>query len=222
MNEKEIEGKTYILKSDVENIIKQRLEKVASRANQAEQRADQLQSELEKAGKSTATIDLLTQQLDEMQNKLSKSEKKFTRYQAISKHGLTDPTIVDAIEIFFEKSQEAKPKKERSSLGEWLDQIVENPDNAPTILRPHIQSLQPAEAQPATEMSYEEAQGLSAELAQNTPRPPAPQAPQTNTGVHTPPEAGDIIARGAQDKRFYENNRQSIMDAWRSQRKRRG
>ena len=217
MNEKEIEGKTYILKSDVENIIKQRLEKVASRANQAEQRANQLQTDLDKASKSTATIDLLTQQLDEMKGRLSSSEQKFTRYQAISKHGLTDPSIVDAIEIFFEKSQDGKPKKERSSLGEWLDQIVENPDNAPTILRPHIKSL--VSQSPPTEAQYEEAQGLSAELAQNTP---PPQAPQTNAGVRTPPEAGDLIDRGGKDGRFYENNRQAIIDAWRSQRKRRG
>lgn len=219
MNEKEIEGKTYVLKSDVENIIKQRIEKVATRANQAEQRADQLQSDLDKASKSTSTIDLLTQQLEEMNRKLQTSEQKFTRYQAISKHGLTDPTIVDAIEIFFEKSQDGKAKKERSSLGEWLDQIVQNPETAPTILRPHIQSLQQAQPKRAEDMEYEEAQGLSAELAQNTPRP---QAPQTNAGVHTPPEAGDIIDRGAKDGRFYENNRSAIMDAWRSQRKRRG
>lgn len=219
MNEKEIEGKTYVLKSDVENIIKQRIEKVATRANQAEQRADQLQNDLDKASKSTSTIDLLTQQLEEMNRKLQTSEQKFTRYQAISKHGLTDPTIVDAIEIFFEKSQDGKAKKERSSLGEWLDQIVENPDNAPTILRPHIQSLQQAQPKRAEDMEYEEAQGLSAEVAQNTPRI---QAPQTNTGVHTPPEAGDLIARGMKDKRFYENNREAIKEAWRTRRNRRG
>jgi len=219
MNEIEHDGKTYILKADVENIIKQRIDKVAARANQAEQRADQLQSELDKASKSTSTIDLLTQQLEEMNSKLQTSEQKFTRYQAISKHGLTDPTIVDAIEIFFEKSQEGKAKKERSSLGEWLDQIVENPDNAPTILRPHIQSLQQGQPKRAEDMEYEEAQGLSAEVAQNTPRI---QAPQTNAGVHTPPEAGDLIARGMKDSRFYENNREAIKEAWRSRRNRRG
>ena len=217
MNEREIEGKVYILKSDVENIVKQRLDKVAARANQAEQRATQLQDELDKAGKATATIDLLTQQVEKMKGELQTSQAKFTRYQAISKHGLTDPDIIDAIEWSYERAQSKLSKKEQSPLGEWLDSLVENPENAPTVLRPHFTKLQPRE------QTYEEAQGLSAEVAQNTP-PPKVEAPQvappaTNTGVRQAPEAQNLIDRGIKDPDFYAQNREEIMQAWRARRK---
>ncbi len=209
MNEREIEGKTYILKSDVEHIVKTRLEKVASRANQAEQKAQALQSELDKASKATATIDLLTQQVEQMKGQLQTSEQKFSRYQAISKHGLTDPDIIDAIEWSFERSQSQKPKKERQELSTWLDAIVEDPTNAPTVLRPHFQKVQT--------QSIENSQGTSAELAQDTPPPKPPQtAPATNTGVRKAPETGDIVSRGLQDRDFYKQNRQEIMNAWRT------
>mgnify|MGYP003138801879 FL=1 len=217
MNEREIEGKVYILKSDVENIVKQRLDKVASRANQAEQRATQLQDELDKAGKATATIDLLTQQVEKMKGELEQSNTRFSRYQAISKHGLTDPDIIDAIEWSYERAQSKLSKKEKSSLGEWLDTLVENPENAPTVLRPHFSQLQPAD------QNYEEAQGLPAEVAQNTPPPkeaPTQVAPPaTNTGVRQAPEAQNLIERGIKDPDFYAQNRQEIMQAWRARRK---
>lgn len=45
MNEIEHEGKTYILKSNVENIIKERVSKVASRASEAEARATDLETQ---------------------------------------------------------------------------------------------------------------------------------------------------------------------------------
>ena len=119
------------------------------------------------------------------------------------------------------RAKTAKPKN-GASLGEWLDQIVENPDNAPTILRPHIQSLQQAQPKRAEDMEYEEAQGLSAEVAQNTPRQPAPQgSPNQHRSPH-PTRSGRPYSAWNEGQRFYENNREAIKEAWRTRRNRRG
>ena len=69
MNEIEHEGKTYVLKTQVEAIIKDRVGKVAQRATAAEQALEAAQSRLEKAEKAMSSVDILNQQLAEMQNK---------------------------------------------------------------------------------------------------------------------------------------------------------
>ena len=135
MNEIEHEGKTYVLKTQVEAIIKDRVGKVAQRATAAEQALEAAQSRLEKAEKAMSSVDILNQQLAEMQSKLATSENRFNRYQSISKHGLTDPDLVEAIEWSYERSQKSKGDKEKQTLSEWLDSVVDNPDSAPIIIR---------------------------------------------------------------------------------------
>ena len=105
MTEIENEGRTYVLKSEMENIIKERIGKVANRATTAEKALEEAQSRLSKAEKAMSSIDILNQQLAEMQTKLQSSEQRFERYQSISKHGLTDPDLVEAIEWSFERAQ---------------------------------------------------------------------------------------------------------------------
>ena len=90
MTEIENEGRVYVLKSEIESIIKERIGKVASRATTAEQALEEAQRRLEKAEKAMSSVDILNQQLAEMQTKLQNSEQRFSRYQSISKHGLTD------------------------------------------------------------------------------------------------------------------------------------
>ncbi len=51
MNEIEHEGKTYILKSQVESIIKERVSKVAQRASEYEAQLESMTKDLEKAKK---------------------------------------------------------------------------------------------------------------------------------------------------------------------------
>ena len=98
MTEIENEGRTYVLKSEMENIIKERIGKVATRATTAEKALEEAQSRLAKAEKAMSSVDILNQQLAEMQTRLQSSEQRFERYQSISKHGLTDPDLVEAIE----------------------------------------------------------------------------------------------------------------------------
>ena len=217
METKEIDGVEYVKKSEVENIIKQRVDKVASRANEAELANKELQSRLEKASKSDSTIDLLTQQIEQMKQQLTKSEQKYTRFQAMSKHGLVDPDIVDAIEWSYEKSQAGKKKGEVVNLGDWLDSIVTDPTTAPTVLRPHIQNLQAEVVEASNDMDVDTStQNQLAQLEQER-RP----APQTNNGVRPSPEPSNLIERGLKDADFYAQNRDEIRKAWMSRRRER-
>lgn len=218
METKEIDGVEYVKKSEVENIIKQRVDKVASRANEAELANKELQSRLEKASKSDSTIDLLTQQIETMKQQLTKSEQKYTRFQAMSKHGLVDPDIVDAIEWSYEKSQAGKKKGEVVNLGEWLDSIVTDPTTAPTVLRPHLQNLQAEVVEASNDMDVDTStQNQLAQLEQVERRP----APQTNNGVRPSPEPSNLIERGLKDADFYAQNRDEIRKAWMSRRRER-
>jgi hypothetical protein len=218
METKEIDGIEYVKKSEVENIIKQRVDKVASRANEAEQANKELQSRLEKASKSDSTIDLLTQQIETMKQQLTKSEQKYTRFQAMSKHGLVDPDIVDAIEWSYEKSQSGKKKGEVVNLGDWLDSIVTDPSTAPTVLRPHIQNLQTEVIETSNDMDVDTStQNQLAQLEQVETR----TAPQTNNGVRQAPEPSNLIERGLKDAEFYAQNRDEIRKAWMSRRRER-
>ena len=218
METKEIDGIEYVKKSEVENIIKQRVDKVASRANEAELANKELQSRLEKASKSDSTIDLLTQQIETMKQQLTKSEQKYTRFQAMSKHGLVDPDIVDAIEWSYEKSQAGKKKGEVVNLGEWLDSIVTDPTTAPTVLRPHLQNLQAEVVQAPNDMDVDTStQNQLAQMEQVERRP----APQTNNGVRPSPEPSNLLERGLKDADFYAQNRDEIRKAWMSRRRER-
>ena len=218
MNEIEHEGKTYVLKTQVEAIIKDRVGKVAQRATAAEHALEAAQSRLEKAEKAMSSVDILNQQLAEMQNKLQTSESRFTRYQSISKHGLTDPDLVEAIEWSYERSQKSKADKEKQTLAEWLDSVVDNPDTAPITIRPHLQALkmideQPADA-PAAKMPAADTQAQLAEL--HDQRPP----PRANAGAMPTPESADFMDRALRDPEFYAQNREKVMSAWKNRNKR--
>lgn len=213
----EHEGKIYILKSQVESIIKERVGKVAQRATLAEQQLEEAHQRIEKSEKAMSSIDILNQQLIDMQSKLSTSEKRFSRYQSISKHGLTDPDLIEAIEWTYERAQSKKEDKDRLSLSDWLDSQVENPDEAPITIRPHLRALKmantPEETQP------EEIDTL--ETQQNT-EPERTPVPRSNVGTIPTPDTPGFLERALKDPEFYAANREKVVQAWRSRNRRQG
>ena len=213
MKEIEHEGKTYILKTDVENIIKERVSKVATRANTAESRIAELEQTIEKNRKSLTSVDLLNTQLTELKDKLAHSETRFSRYQSISKHGLTDPDLVDAIEWQYDRAQSKLAKKDRVSLSDWLDGHVSNPESAPVMLRPHLTNIKP----PAASTPESAAETPSAPSAPSTPSEPPPK---TNSGAMPAPELGNFMDRALKDPEVYRQNRDKIMSAWKNRRSR--
>ena len=220
MTEIENEGRTYVLKSEMENIIKERIGKVASRATTAEKALEEAQSRLQKAEKAMSSIDILNQQLADMQTKLQSSEQRFERYQSISKHGLTDPDLVEAIEWSFERAQKGKSDKERQTLSDWLDQQVENPETAPITIRPHLQALQMMgedDAEPLQEMpdTSPQLQQLGEPLQTQTA-----SAPRTNVGAIPAPDSPGFLDRALKDPEFYAANRDKVMQAWKNRNRR--
>lgn len=215
MNEIEHEGKTYILKSQMESIIKDRVGKVAQRATIAEDALVQAEKRLEKAEKAMSSVDILNQQLSDMQTKLTTAEKRFERYQSISKHGLTDPELIEAIEWSYERAQKGATDKDRLSLSEWLDSQVENPDKAPLTIRPHLRALKEVADTPEEAESLPEASTAAqmAELERATP-------PRTNSGALPAPDSPGFLDRALKDPDFYAANRDKVIEAWRHRQRR--
>lgn len=217
MNEIEHEGKTYILKSQIESIIKERVGKVAQRATIAEEALAQAESRLEKAEKAMSSVDILNQQISDMQTKLNTAEQRFQRYQSISKHGLTDPDLIEAIEWSYERAQKGVSEKDRLTLSDWLDSQVENPDKAPLTIRPHLRALREVvtstEEAPVSQEVNTQAQ--LAELERATP-------PRTNSGAIPAPDTPGFLDRALRDPEFYEANRDKVIEAWRHRQRRQG
>lgn len=222
MTEIENEGRTYVLKSEMENIIKERIGKVATRATAAEKALEEAQSRLAKAEKAMSSVDILNQQLAEMQTRLQSSEQRFERYQSISKHGLTDPDLVEAIEWSFERAQKGKSDKERQTLADWLDEQVDNPDSAPITIRPHLQALKMiGEDNAETGADLPEA-STAAQLQSlgESFEPQTAAAPRTNVGAIPAPDSPSFLDRALKDPEFYAANRDKVMQAWKNRNRR--
>ena len=164
-----------------------------------------------------SSVDILNQQLADMQNKLSTSENRFNRYQSISKHGLTDPDLVEAIEWSYERSQKNAADKEKKTLSEWLDSVADNPDTAPITIRPHLKALRmidenPSEA-PAADLPVADTHSQLASLEQA-------RAPRTNSKAMPTPESADFMDRALRDPEFYAQNRDKVKTAWKNRNKR--
>lgn len=215
MNEIEHEGKTYILKTQVEAIIKERVSKVASRANEAEQQLKEVANQLESMQGKQASLDMLTEQIQALKGELQASENKFSRYQSMSKHGISEPDLIEAIEWQYEKSNKGKSKKDIVPLSEWLENHLENPDNAPIAIRPHLQSLKTEAPAPAANEVADQLAEVSEPLEQVPPQPMY-QAPQTNRGAVPAPEGKDILKRAMTDPEFYSANAAAVKAAWNS------
>ena len=209
MNEINHEGKTYVLKSDLENIIKDRISKVASRAQGYETRISELQTKLEEASKSQGTIDILTNQVNELQSKLNGANQKYTRFQAASKHGFNNEDMLEALEYSYEKAMKKLPKKNHVPLSEWLDNCVQNPEQAPVLIRPHLPT-----ARAETQVQSEAAQTTTPAPTEQPPIQQTPPIPRMNSGTIPAPEQGDIIGRAMKDQNFYAQNREAIIQAW--------
>jgi DNA replication initiation complex subunit (GINS family) len=222
MTEIENEGRVYVLKSEMENIIKERIGKVASRATTAEKALEEAQSRLSKAEKAMSSVDILNQQLVDMQTKLQSSEQRFERYQSISKHGLTDPDLVEAIEWSFERAQRGKSDKERQTLTEWLDQQVESPESAPITIRPHLQALKMIGEDNAISGQDLPESSTAAQLQQlgESLEPQTAAAPRTNVGAIPAPDSPGFLDRALKDPEFYAANRDKVMQAWKTRNRR--
>ena len=110
------EGQTFVLKSDMENAIQTRLQKMSARAADAEDRAKQLQENIDSMSGRLGALDNLQQQIDDYKSKLDQANGRFSRYQAVSQYGLNDPEQTDLIEWTYERAMSKVAKKDQQPL----------------------------------------------------------------------------------------------------------
>jgi len=211
----EHEGAVYVLKSEMESAIQSRIQKIAQKAAEAEQRASELQSALDEASAKTGSIDALASQLEQAQAQLAQANSRYERHSTIAKYGLTDQDMLEAVEWQYERAMKGRAKKDLMSLGDWLDECVSTPDQAPALLRPHLQAIAPQ----ATDAAQVQALG-----EQMTPAQPAAQAmptpPAMNTNAQSAPvRVDDVLSRGLTDFDFYKQNRDNVIAAYRNRNK---
>ena len=215
MTEIEHEGKTFVLKSEIENIIQTRVSKVAARASEAEQQLKEAQSKMSEMEKHVSSSDMLAAQVNELKEQLTSSQNRYDRFSTISKHGLVNPDMVDTIEYLYEKSQ--KNAEEKIEFSSWLDGQVSNPEEAHVMLRPHLKAMQAEAAVQAQAPSQAEVSAESPGLPQiETPS----QIPSSNNGARVNPDNMSLQNARFNDLEWYSNNREQIMAEFKSKRRR--
>jgi multidrug resistance efflux pump len=202
------EGVEYVLKADIESAFKDRISKLSARAIQAEEQAKALQEQMDNQSGELEKISKLQEKVSTLEQSLQDAESKYSRVSMLSEQGFTDPELREAVEWAYQRS------KTEATLEDWIKGIKEKPEEAPLVLRPHLQ------AKKAPEVSTESAEA-SPMVTEAAPAPEAPTLlpPKTNTGAKPAPvQSGDILSR-ISDPEFYRANREEIQKAWKAQRR---
>ena len=218
MSTKIIEGVEYIEKSAVDQIVSSRLTKLAEKLRSAEDNAAQLQAQLDSNASRLTEADGLAGTVADLRAQLESANSRYDRHSTIAQIGITDPDLRDAVEWQFERSQQSVAKKDRVSLGEWLQNQMASPDTAPAVLRPHLQALtqpqqatqQAAEAPASTLASQKPTGEMHATVSPAMAQALNVQAPASNAAVVQAPDnatSADILRRAQNDFEFYRANR---------------
>ena len=203
------EGQEYILKSEVDGIVRERLSKVTENKRSAEKRVSELESQLEDMSSKVKGAEAMASQLASLQDELAISNQRYERHQAIAAQGITDPEVRDLVEWQYNKAMDSKAKKDRVPMGEWMANMKEGGE-VPTVLRPYFQAQEapqnaPQESVPAN-VDRSQIQSLG-QPTQSTSRP------STNQGVAQPQNHstnGDVWKRAASDFEFSQQNRAEL------------
>ena len=222
MSTKIIEGVEYIEKSAVDQIVSSRLTKLAEKLRSAEDNAAQLQAQLDSSASRLTEADGLAGTVADLRAQLESANSRYDRHSTIAQIGITDPDLRDAVEWQFERSQQSVAKKDRVSLGEWLQNQMASPESAPAVLRPHLQALtqpqqatqqatqQAAEAPASTLASQKPTGEMHATVSPAMAQALNVQAPASNAAVVQAPDnatSADILRRAQNDFEFYRANR---------------
>ena len=203
------DGEEYVLKTDIENAFRDRIQKLSARAIQAEEAAAAIQDQLDNQSGELSKIQKLSSRVQELESELETANSRYSRHTAMSELGITDPEVRELVEWQYERATKGDDKA--PSLNDWLQSIKEDPSKAPVTLRPHLEAKVTAAAEQVTEQVTEQAAPAPVQVEQ-----PALIAPKTNTGAAPAPvQSTDILKRGAEDFEFYKANRDAIRKAYR-------
>jgi len=207
----EHEGQTFVLKADIENAFKDRIQKLSARAIQAEEAANALQEQMDNQSGELEKIQKLSSRVQELEGEMDSANNRYSRHTAMADLGIVDAEVRELVEWQYEKATKGDAKA--PALNEWLAAMKADPSTAPVTLRPHLQTETATAAAP-TEQVTEQVTEQAA--AAPVPDQPALIAPKTNTGTTPAPvQSSDMLKRGADDFEFYKANRDAIRKAWR-------
>lgn len=205
----EHEGQTFVLKADLENAFKDRIQKLSARAIQAEEAAKTLTDQLDNQSGELEKIKKLSTRVQELEGELDNANSRYSRHTAMADLGIVDAEVRELVEWQYEKATKGDDKA--PALNEWLANMKKDPSTAPITLRPHLQPTAPATEQVTGQVTPQD-------TPQDTPQEiekPALIAPKTNTGTAPAPvQSSDLLKRGMDDFDFYKANRDSIRKAW--------
>ena len=143
MEVKTIEGVEYILKTDIDDLVRSRLSKVSERARVAESRVEELERSVEASKGAATQVADLQLQLESLTGELEQSRNLYSIHSTIANHGFTDPQMSKLINWQYKDSMQEIPKKEQPDLDSWLTSLKAAPDKAPITLRPFLQTKAP-------------------------------------------------------------------------------
>ena len=217
------DGETYVLKTDMENIIQERLKKVSDKTKQAEEKTMQLQNQLEELQKTSQSSEILTDKVKELQNQLQTQQAKYDRYTKISQFGLYDREMVDLVEWSYDRATNDMDEKKKPSLETWLENAYNNPESSPVTLRPHLERLR--QNQNSSQISSLKSEGE--QLIENSPdqnneilqSQTEMQPPRTNAGAKPTPSDSTLSSARFHDLEWYEQNRDRIIHELKSKRR---
>lgn len=206
MDKKIIEGVTYVPQDAMQAAMQERIKKLSADRVAAEDRAKELQGQLDAMQGKLTTLDTLAQQVEDYKSQLSEANTRYNRHTSMADFGFTDPEIRDAVEWSYNKAMGRRSEKEQISFSDWLTEIKEDPTKAPAILQPHMQS--PAGELDQTVEAVEETAPAQADN-------PALLPPSTNAGARPAPmQSADLVQKGLDDLDFYRANREAIRKAY--------
>tara|TARA_R110002020_G_scaffold395103_1_gene605219 strand:+ start:85 stop:717 length:633 start_codon:yes stop_codon:yes gene_type:complete len=196
------EGKEYILKSEVDNIVTSRISKISESRRTTQGELDTLQAKFDSMQDKIKGVDALHNQIATLQDDLTHSNTRYSRHSAIANHGITNPEVRDLVEWQYSKAMDGRAKKNHQTMGDWLDGMKQEGADVPHILKPYL-SEQP---NPVPSQSAPQA----------TPVPQAKPVPQSNNGVHSTSEK--LTSQGmmtkANDYEYYQKNRAKIKEMY--------
>ena len=206
----EHEGQEYILKSEVDGIVRERLSKVAEGKRLAEGKVSELEALVETMTEKVKGVDAMASQLSQLQDELAVSNQKYERHSAIASHGITDPEIRDLIEWQYSKAMNGKSQKDKKSLSDWISGMGESGE-IPTVLQPYFRIQEEGQEAPAQAQAQAQSQAPAPSNYQSSN--PMAQRPTTNQGVaptqdHATSEA--LWKKAGNDFDFYRQNREEL------------
>ena len=161
MEVKKIDGVEYIVKESVDELVRKRLSPMSERARKAETKVEELTAALDGSKNASSRIAEHQQRITELEEQIAKSRAQYQSHSTIAQHGFVDAHLRDMVEWTYQREMASRPKKNQQKLGDWLEHIKANPEDAPISIRPHIAPNNPAQpaAQPAAK-THNPAQGI--------------------------------------------------------------